>query len=59
MRARRLALRSETLTELAQSDMAAVVGGITPITESPTACLRCDIPTNGCTERVTKQTCTW
>ena len=56
---RRLTLRAEALSELTHDDLTAVQGGITPVTESPTLCLACAIPTNGCTARVTEQTCTW
>jgi hypothetical protein len=56
---RRLTLRSESLTELTHDDLTAVQGGIPPLTENPTLCVVCAVPTNGCTSRVTEQTCTW
>jgi hypothetical protein len=56
---RRLTLKSETLSSLTADELAGVVGGIPPITENNTLCHECNIPTNGCTQRVTQQTCTW
>jgi hypothetical protein len=38
---RTLTLKSETLTELAGSDLAAVVGGVPPTRQCPTAAFTC------------------
>ena len=57
MRARRLTLRSEALSELTGDDLTAVVGGATPLcpTVQRTLCSPCQVVSNICTE----QTCTW
>lgn len=53
MRERRLVLRSEALTELAATELTAVVGGATPLcpTVQRTLCSPCQVVSNVCTER--------
>jgi hypothetical protein len=46
---RSLTLKSETLTELTRTDLAAVAGGVPPTRECPTAALTC-IPTQAVRE---------
>ena len=46
---RTLTLKSETLTELTSGDLAAVVGGVPPTRDCPTAALTC-IPTQAIRE---------
>ena len=46
---RTLTLKSETLTELTCGDLAAVVGGVPPTRDCPTAALTC-IPTQAIRE---------